>query len=114
MKKYLIVVAMVFSAMAYAQDNTPVLEPFGDKLKATYFYENGQVQQEGFFVNGKLEGYWVSYKEDGTKLASGFYKEGVKVGKWFFTNDKSVAEVNFSNNSIESVKNRKQSALAKN
>lgn len=114
MKKYLILVAMIFSGITYAQDSKPVLEPFGNKLKATYFYENGEVQQEGFFVNGKLDGYWVSYKEDGTKLASGFYKEGVKTGKWFFANDKSIAEVNFSNNSIESVKNRKQVGLAKN
>ena len=69
MKRYLIAVALVFSGMIYAQDSKPVLEPFGKKVKATYFYDNGQVQQEGYFENGKLEGYWVSYNEDGTKNA---------------------------------------------
>ena len=113
MKKYLIIATVLLSGMIYAQDSKPVLEPFGNKLKATYFYENGQVQQEGFFVNGKLEGYWVAYNEDGSKKSSGFYKEGVKVGKWFFANDSSVAEVNFSNNTVASVVNRIQESVAK-
>jgi antitoxin component YwqK of YwqJK toxin-antitoxin module len=114
MKKYLIIATVLLTGMIYAQDSKPVLEPFGNKLKATYFYENGQVQQEGFFVNGKLEGYWVAFNEDGSKKSSGFYKEGVKVGKWFFANDSSVAEVNFSNNTVASVVNRKQESVAKN
>jgi hypothetical protein len=112
MKKYLIAVALVFSGMIYAQDAKPVLEPFGNKVKATYFYDNGQVQQEGFFENGKLEGYWVAYNEDGTKKASGFYKEGVKVGKWFFYKDVNLNEVNYANNAIASVKTLKKEAIA--
>ena len=112
MKRYLIAVALVFSGMIYAQDSKPVLEPFGKKVKATYFYDNGQVQQEGYFENGKLEGYWVSYNEDGTKKASGFYKEGAKVGKWFFWKDVNLSEVDYSNNAIAMVKNWKQEAIA--
>ena len=112
MKRYLIAVALVFSGMIYAQDSKPVLEPFGKKVKATYFYDNGQVQQEGYFENCKLEGYWVSYNEDGTKSASGFYKEGAKVGKWFFWKDVNLSEVDYSNNAIAMVKNWKQEAIA--
>ena len=112
MKRYLIAVALVFSGMIYAQDSKPVLEPFGKKVKATYFYDNGQVQQEGYFENGKLEGYWVSYNEDGTKNASGFYKEGAKVGKWFFWKDVNLSEVDYSNNAIAMVKTWKQEAIA--
>ena len=43
MKRYLIAVALVFSGMIYAQDSKPVLEPFGKKVRATYFYDNGLV-----------------------------------------------------------------------
>ena len=62
--------------------------------------------------DGKLEGYWVSYNEDGTKNASGFYKEGAKVGKWFFWKDVNLSEVDYSNNAIAMVKTWKQEAIA--
>lgn len=112
MKTYLLALALVFSGIMYAQDAKPVLEPFGNKVKATYFYENGQIQQEGFFENGKLEGFWVAYNEDGSKKSSGFYKEGAKVGKWFFWKDANLSEVDYSNNAIAMVKNWKQEAIA--
>jgi antitoxin component YwqK of YwqJK toxin-antitoxin module len=115
MKKYVILVAVLFSGIMYAQDVKPVLEPFGKKLKATYFYENGQVQQEGFFENGKLVGVWASYDEEGNKTSLGEYTNGVKTGKWFFWSQKSginnLSEVDYSNNRVASVKNWKQDAL---
>ena len=116
MKNFVIIVAILFSGAVFAQDGKPVLEPFGKKLKATYFFENGQVQQEGYFVDGKLDGIWISYNEAGDKIASGEYLAGVKTGKWFFwsqNNDKkSLCEVDFSNNQISKVKNWRQDALA--
>ena len=116
MKKLVILVAVLFSGVIFAQDAKPVLEPFGKKIKATYFYENGQVQQEGYFENGKLEGIWVSYNESGDKIASGEYVAGVKTGKWFFwsqnADKNSLCEVDFSNNQIAKVKNWRQDAFA--
>lgn len=116
MKKLVILVAVLFSGVIFAQEAKPVLEPFGKKIKATYFYENGQVQQEGYFENGKLEGIWVSYNESGDKIASGEYVAGVKTGKWFFWSQvdgkSSLSEVDFSNNKIEKVKNWRQDAFA--
>ena len=112
MKKYLILAAILFTGVISAQEAKPVLEPFGKQVKATYFYENGQVQQEGFFENGKLEGFWVSYNEDGSKKSSGFYADGIKTGKWFFWNEKNLSEVDYSNNAIAMVKNWKQEAIA--
>lgn len=112
MKKYLILVAILFSGVIFAQDAKPVLEPFGKKVKATYFYENGQVQQVGFFENGKLEGAWTSYDENGARISSGEYNDGVKTGKWFFWNGTNLTEVDYSNNMIASVKNWKQEAIA--
>ena len=116
MKKFVILTAILFSGVIFAQDSKPVLEPFGKKLKATYFYENGQVQQEGYFENGKLEGIWVSYNETGDKIASGEYTAGVKTGKWFFWSQNeeknSLCEVDFSNNQVAKVKNWRQDAFA--
>jgi len=116
MKKLGILAAVLFSGVIFAQDIKPVLEPFGKKIKATYFYENGQVQQEGYFENGKLEGLWVSYNESGDKIASGEYTAGVKTGKWFFWSQKegknSLCEVDFSNNQVAKVKNWRQDAFA--
>ena len=111
MKKYIILAVILFSGTIFAQNAKPVLEPFGNRLKATYFYENGQVQQEGYFENGKLDGYWVSYNEDGTKNAMGEYSKGVKTGKWLFWNDEQLAEVDYSKNNILSVKNWNQEAI---
>ena len=111
MKKYLILAVILFSGVTFAQNAKPVLEPYGKKVKASYFYENGQLQQTGFFENGKLQGTWVSYNENGAKIASGEYENGVKTGKWFFWNDASLAEVDYSNNAIASVKNWKQEGI---
>ena len=118
MKKYVILLVMLFTGILSAQEAKPVLEPFGKKVKATYFYENGQMQQEGFFENGKLEGFWVAYNEDGSKKSSGFYDQGIKTGKWFFwtkNNDNAFTnlnEVDYSNNRIASVKNWKRESIA--
>lgn len=117
MKNCITLLAILFSGMIFAQESKPVLEPFGKKVRATYFFENGQVQQEGFFENGKLEGIWVSFDENGNKIASGEYKDGIKAGKWFFWSEKkdngftNLTEVDYSNNRIASVKNWKQEAL---
>lgn len=120
MKKFVILVAVLFSGVIFAQDAKPVLEPFGKKIKATYFYENGQISQEGFFVKGKLEGRWVSYDENGNKTALGEYKNGKKVGKWFFWSEISekgftdLTEVDYSENRVASVKNWKKDAIVNN
>ena len=116
MKNYVILAALLFSGVIFAQEAKPVLEPFGKKIKATYFYGNGQVQQEGFFENGKLEGIWVSFNEAGDKTASGEYVAGVKTGKWFFWSQnfdkKNLCEVDSSNNQVAKIKNWRQDAFA--
>lgn len=111
MKKYIILALVLFSGVTFAQSAKPVLEPFGKKIKATYFHENGQIQQVGFFENGKLEGIWVSYDENGNRIATGEYVQGVKTGKWLFWKDEQLAEVAYSENNVTSVKNWMQEAM---
>lgn len=118
MKKYIVLFGILISGVIYSQTSEPVLEKFGKKVKATYFFENGQVQQVGFFENGKLEGVWVSFDEKGNKIASGEYKNGVKTNKWFFwsqditTGFSNLSEVDYSDNRIASIKSWKKESLA--
>ena len=112
MKKYLFIAAVLFTVSLSAQNLQPKLEAFGQMVKATYYYDNGQIQQEGFFKNGKLEGQWVAYDENGIKKSIAEYTNGVKSGKWVFWNDAMLSEVNYKDSRIASVKNWKQDALA--
>jgi len=112
MKKYMIIGAMLVSGMISAHAIEPKLEAFGELVKVTYYYENGQVQQTGFFKDGKLEGQWVSYDKTGNKKSVGEYNKGIKTGKWVFWNETILSEVTYANNAVASVKNWKQEPLA--
>ena len=105
MKKY-ILIALVFIGTTVAAQNTnqPKLESKGTLIVATYFYDNGSVQQEGTFnKNGALEGLWTSYDFKGDKLTQGNYSNGIKTGKWFFWTENSLKEVDFVDSKITSV-----------
>ena len=73
-----------------------------------------QVQQEGFFKDGKLDGVWTSYSTNGTKIAVATYKNGEKTGKWFFWNNDILHEVDYTNSKIAAVKTWKRDAIANN
>lgn len=111
MKKYIVIAAILISGMIFAQNTKPKLEAVGKLVKATYFHDNGKVQQEGFYKNGKLQGEWTSYDANGAKTAIATYDKGQKTGKWFFWNDSVLSEVDYSNNQIASVKNWKHDPL---
>jgi antitoxin component YwqK of YwqJK toxin-antitoxin module len=111
MKKYLVLGALLVSGLLSAQENQPKLTAEGELVKATYYYDNGIIQQEGFFKDGKAEGKWVSYDTAGTRKASGEYSQGEKAGKWFFWNKDVLSEVDYSDSRVAAVKNWKQEAI---
>jgi len=84
MKKYLILLVLALSVTAFAQNIKPKYEIKGNLIKVTYFYDNGQIMQEGFYKNGKVLGKWTSYIETVAKNTVGDYNNGYKIGKWFF------------------------------
>jgi antitoxin component YwqK of YwqJK toxin-antitoxin module len=104
----------MFSSIFYAQEVKPKFEIVDNMVKATYYYDNGQVKQEGFYLDGKLHGKWISYTEAGARQTMGEYDNGAKVGKWFFWSGESLSEVDFSKSKIESVKKWSQDALVNN
>lgn len=111
MKKIMIFGILMASGLVFSQSKKPYLEQEGNLVKATYYYENGKIQQQGFFKEGKLEGQWVSYDENGNKKSIGEYSNGEKSGKWLFWNDKSLSEVDYSKSRIEKIKSWKEDAV---
>ncbi len=105
MKKYILIALVFIGTTVAAQNlNQPKLEIKGTLTVATYFYDNGSVQQEGAFnKNGALEGVWTSYDFEGNKLSQGNYSNGIRTGKWFFWTDNSLKEVDFVNSKIVNV-----------
>ena len=105
MKKYILIALVFIGTTVAAQNvNQPKLETKGTLTVATYFYDNGSVQQEGAFnKKGALEGLWTSYDFEGNKLSQGNYSNGIKTGKWFFWTEKSLKEVDFVNSKIMNV-----------
>jgi antitoxin component YwqK of YwqJK toxin-antitoxin module len=112
MKKIMMIAVLVVSSVTFAQNSEPKLEEVNGIVKATYYHENGQVQQEGFFADGKLEGKWVSFDQNGVKIAIAEYSNGVKVGNWFFWNNDGLSEVDYSKDNILSVKKWSKGSVA--
>ncbi|SHI55954.1 toxin-antitoxin system YwqK family antitoxin [Pseudozobellia thermophila] len=110
MKNIAILFAMMLTlAAGYAQKEKEVkLNTETNLIEATYYHDNGKVSQKGTFdLDGKLHGDWVNYDEDGVKISEGTYTNGVRTGKWMFVNDGVVKEVEFDNNVIASVVDKK-------
>jgi antitoxin component YwqK of YwqJK toxin-antitoxin module len=66
--------------------------------KWMYWYENGNVWSEGFFINGKSDGKRTTFFENGKVRYEGSYKEDMRVGKWRFfdENGRLLQEVDYS------------------
>lgn len=114
MKNIIITGALLMSSLIFAQKVEPKFEVVDNMVKATYYHDNGQVKQEGFYLDGKLHGEWVSYNDRGMKQTIGEYNKGNKVGKWFFWNTDKLSEVDFSNSRIVEVKKWSSETLVKN
>ena len=46
------------------------------------YHENGQLQSKGNYKNGKWDGAWVYYHDHGQFWSKGNYKNGKKEGTW--------------------------------
>ncbi len=108
MKKIALLLVIMFSITSFGKSIEPKLEIVGNLVKATYYHDNGAVQQEGFFKDGKLDGKWTSYEVNGNIKSIAMYNEGVKSGKWVI----DTKEVVYNNNEVVSV--NKINAIAKN
>ena len=104
MKNLMLIVLFLVSSIVISQDKPKLENVDDDQVKATYCYENGNIKQVGYFIDGKLEGKWISYSEEGNVVAIAQYKNGKKHGKWqYFESPNVVKEVDYKNNNIVQV-----------
>ena len=108
MTKLIIIACILAVSLTQAQDKSPSFEKVGDLVKATYFYEDGSIEKQGFFKDKKLEGTWTSFDTKGNKTTIAHYSSGKKVGKWFMWDGNVLREVNFENSTVASVQTWKE------
>ena len=95
---------MLCVGVMYSQDENTTYEQNGDLVEITSRYDNGQIEQHGFFKDKKLHGIWTYYNQEGKKMARGNYENGVKTGKWLFWNNKTLKEVKYLKGKVVNVK----------
>lgn len=105
MKKYVsLLVVFLFAAMTFAQETKRELVKKGAFIHAKEYHDNGIVSQEGYYNSeGQLHGTWTSYDLDGNKLAVAQYRNGEKVGTWYFYQGEALQEVVYSESRIAKV-----------
>ncbi len=72
--------------------------------KWTWRYKNGAIESLGNYnANGELNGTWKSFYKNGQLRGSGNYKEGQQVGqwKWYFNNGQKSAVEQYMNDSLQ-------------
>jgi len=102
MKKAVLIVMMLCFGATFAQDKEKKvkLEQKGDLVEATYYYDNGQIEQHGFFKDEELQGNWVYYSKEGLKISMGTYEAGKKTGKWYFWNNGNPKNISYVNGKV--------------
>tara|TARA_B100000809_G_C15103720_1_gene517918 strand:+ start:123 stop:452 length:330 start_codon:yes stop_codon:yes gene_type:complete len=96
---------MLSVALTFAQEKPKAeLNKDGDLTVATYYHDNGVVEQQGTFnKEGELHGIWTSYDLNGNKVTVGNYVNNKKVGKWLFWSGTKLKEVDYIDSKIASV-----------
>jgi antitoxin component YwqK of YwqJK toxin-antitoxin module len=108
MKKLATLIILFAGVIGYSQDIEPTFEAEGNLVKATYYYEDGSISTQGYFLDKALTGEWTRFDRKGNKTQIAYYDNGKKVGKWFVWGNKSLKEINYSNNAVVNVNLWKQ------
>ena len=57
------------------------------------YYDNGQIQYKGTFKDGEEDGFWIGYYVNGQLWSKGTYKDGEEDGLWVtYLADRTVWE----------------------
>lgn len=51
-------------------------------MKHTEYHKDGTIWAQGEMIDGIPEGYWEWFRKDGTKMRSGYFRNGQQVGEW--------------------------------
>lgn len=104
-KNVLMLFAFLIGMVSFAQQERELkLNKNTNLIDVIYYHDNGVVSQTGSYtLEGKLQGEWSSFDTEGTKSVAANYDNGKKVGKWFYWTDKTLKEVDYTNNAIVSI-----------
>lgn len=105
----MIIAIALFATISFAQkkERTLKVNKETNLIEVVYYHDNGEVSQTGTYtMDGKLQGQWVSYNEEGKKTVLANYENGKKEGKWIYWFDGTIKEVDYDNNKIASVNER--------
>jgi len=50
--------------------------------KHIIYHKDGTIWAKGSKIDDNLDGYWEWFRKDGTKMRSGYFKNGEKIGEW--------------------------------
>lgn len=102
MKKIVLtLIALVFALqLGISQEKAPSFEKQGDLVKATYYFDNGQVKEVGFFKGEKLHHQWVTYNQEGNITMVAFYNEGLKDGNWYVVDGDAIKKITYKSNKL--------------
>ena len=82
MKRTLLIMFMLISNYLFSQ-TTLYTDNDGDGvIEYTLLRPNGSVEEEGFYLNGKMVKTWISYFEDGKVSIKANFKNGLRHGSW--------------------------------
>jgi len=104
-KSVLICFTFLITVISFAQQKRDLkLNKDTNLIEVVYYHDNGVVSQTGTYtLDGKLQGVWLSFDTEGKKIVSANYDNGKKVGKWYYWNNGTVKEVDYSDNAIANV-----------
>jgi len=51
-------------------------------MKQVIHHKDGSIWGKGEMVGEVPDGYWEWFRKDGSKMRSGYFKNGKQVGKW--------------------------------
>ena len=100
MKHILIIAIALFTSMTFGQkERTLTLNKETNLIDVVYYHVSGEISQTGSYTaEGKLEGEWLSFNEEGKTIVKAYYKNGKKIGKWIHVVDGVAKEVDYSKN----------------
>ena len=104
-RKVLMLFTLLIGMISFAQQEKELkLNDDTNLIEVTYYHDNGVVSQTGSYtLDGKLQGEWLTFDTKGDKSVSANYDNGKKVGKWFYWINKTLKEVDYTDNAIVSV-----------